>query len=144
MTTIAYKDGIIAYDGRITRGNQITYDDFDKCLDRDGVKFVCSGSTADFEGLISAYFGGEVSNCSAVALIVADGGVWHSAVDESTGFWKAALILDKPYALGSGSEHALTAMDMGASAYQAVEMAMKRDSCTGGKIRTLTVTKPIE
>jgi hypothetical protein len=28
---------------------------------------------------------------------------------------------------------------MGASAYKAVEMAMKRDSCTGGKIRTLTI-----
>ena len=144
MTTIAYKDGIIAYDGRITRSHQIVYDDFDKCLDRDGVKFVCSGSTADFEGLISAYFGGEAPNCSAVALVVADGGVWHSAVDENSGFWKAPLIMDRPYAIGSGSEYALTAMDMGASAYQAVEMAMKRDSCTGGKIRTLTVTKPIE
>ncbi|MHA6234270.1 proteasome subunit beta [Pseudomonas fluorescens group sp. PF-69] len=139
MTTIAYKDGIIAYDGRITRGNQIVYDDFDKCLERDGVQFVCSGGISDFDKIVSAYFGGEVSDCSAVALIVVDGAVWHSAVDENTGFWKSPLMLDKPYALGSGTEHALTAMDMGASAYQAVEMAMKRDSCTGGKIRTLTV-----
>ncbi|MGY2258129.1 proteasome subunit beta [Pseudomonas sp. SDO55104_S430] len=139
MTTIAYKDGVIAYDGRITRGNQITYDDFDKCLEREGVKFVCSGSTADFESIISAWFGQQVESCSAVALIIADGVVWHSAVDETTGFWKSALIPDRPYALGSGSEYALTAMDMGATAYQAVEMAMKRDNCTGGKIRTLTV-----
>jgi hypothetical protein len=28
---------------------------------------------------------------------------------------------------------------MGATAYQAVEMAMKRDCGTGGKIRTLTI-----
>ena len=28
MTTIAYKDGVIAYNG-IARGSQITYDDFD-------------------------------------------------------------------------------------------------------------------
>ena len=140
MTTIAYKDGIIAYDGRITRGNQIVYDDFDKCLERDGVQFVCSGGTSDFDKIVSAYFGGEVSDCSAVALIVTEGAIWHSAVDENTGFWKSAMMLDKPYALGSGTEHALTAMDMGASAYQAVEMAMKRDSCTGGLVRTLSIT----
>jgi 20S proteasome alpha/beta subunit len=139
MTTIAYKDGVIAYDGRITRGNQITYDDYDKCVERDGVQFVCSGPVADFEGLMEAYFGGESPNCSATALVVADGIVWHVAVDANTGFWKAPAIKDLPYALGSGAEHALTAMDMGATAYQAVEMAMKRDSCTGGKIRTLTV-----
>lgn len=139
MTTIAYKDGVIAYDGRITRSNQITYDDFDKCLERDGVHFICSGALADFEGLMNAYFGGKAPNCSAVALIVTDGIVWHAAMDESTGFWKAQLTKDQPYAIGSGADHAFTAMDMGASAYQAVEMAMKRDSCTGGKIRTLAV-----
>ena len=139
MTTIAYKDGIIAYDGRVTRGTQITYDDFDKCLERDGVKFICCGANADFESLMDAYFGWEVSNCDASAIIIADGLIWNGAVDETTGFWKTQVTEDRPYAIGSGSVHALTAMDMGASAYQAVEMAMKRDSCTGGKIRTLTV-----
>lgn len=139
MTTIAYKDGIIAYDGRVTRGNQITYDDFDKCLERDGVKFICSGANADFESLMDAYFGLETTNIDASALIVADGIVWCGARDDTSGFWKFEVQPDRPYAIGSGSGHALTAMDMGASAYQAVEMAMKRDSCTGGKIRTLTV-----
>ncbi|MGF6154019.1 proteasome subunit beta [Pseudomonas fluorescens] len=139
MTTIAYKDGVIAYDGRITRGTQIAYDDFDKCLERDGVRFICSGANADFENLMDAYFGAQVPSCDASAIIVADGVVWCGAVDDSTGFWKVAVVQNKPYAIGSGSVHALTAMDMGATAYQAVEMAMKRDSCTGGKIRTLTV-----
>jgi len=42
---------------------------------------------------------------------------------------------DKVYSIGSGSDHALTAMDMGATAEKAVEMAMQRDICTGGRIR---------
>ena len=37
MTTIAYKDGVIAYDSRVTRGDLITDDDCDKCIERDGV-----------------------------------------------------------------------------------------------------------
>lgn len=139
MTTIAYKDGVIAYDGRITRGTQITYDDYDKCIERDGVSFVCSGAVADFEGLVGAYFGSDAPNCAATAFVVADGMVWHVAVDGSTGFWKAPLVMDQPYAIGSGSDHALTAMDMGATAYQAVELASKRDTSTGGTIRTLVI-----
>lgn len=139
MTTIAYKDGIIAYDGRITAGSAITYDDYDKCLERDGVRFVLSGFVCDYRRLIDAYFGEELTNIGAGALVVDTEGVWNIGHNDGEGVWKSPVIQDKPYAIGSGSVHALTAMDMGATAYQAVEMAMKRDSCTGGKIRTLTV-----
>lgn len=38
------------------------------------------------------------------------------------------------YALGSGAHHAITAMDCGRSARQAVQMAMKRDPNTGGRV----------
>lgn len=140
MTTIAYKDGVIAYDSRETLGTTIVDDDCDKCQTRDGVQFFCAGSTPDYDGLLSAYFG-EVS-----AVVIEAGGValdkgvlWLIGYSETTGFWKDRLRLDNPWSIGSGSPHALTAMDMGASAYQAVEMAMKRDSCTGGKIRTMTI-----
>jgi len=144
MTTIAYKDGIIAYDGRVTSGSVISYDDYDKCVERDGVKFVMAGYTADYSRLIDAYLGAELVNIGASALMVDAEGVWCIGHNDGEGVWKSVVLADRPYAIGSGSVHALTAMDMGASAYQAVEMAMKRDSCTGGKIRTLTVTKPIE
>lgn len=42
--------------------------------------------------------------------------------------------LVSPWACGSGSEYALGAMDAGASAKEAVEIAMQRDPNTGGKI----------
>ena len=140
MTTIAYKDGVIAYDSRETLGTTIVDDDCDKCQASGGVQFFCTGSTPDYDALIAAYFGEKSSVVIEAGGIALDNGVlWLLGYSETTGFWKDRLRLDNPFAVGSGSSHALTAMDMGATAFQAVEMAMKRDSCTGGKIRTLTV-----
>jgi len=140
MTTIAYKDGIIAYDGRATTNTgTIVYDDFEKCVERDGVRFVICGNTSSMHKLIDAYFGEPQASVGAYALVVIGGEVWYVSHDDDDGIERSQVLLDRPYALGSGSDHAYTAMDMGASAYQAVEMAMKRDSCTGGKIRTLIV-----
>jgi ATP-dependent protease HslVU (ClpYQ) peptidase subunit len=60
--------------------------------------------------------------------------------DKKTGFWKDRLRPDNAFALGSGSHFALTAMDMGATAAEAVEMAKKRDTSTGGLVRTLVIS----
>ncbi|MDU9394549.1 MULTISPECIES: proteasome subunit beta [Pseudomonas] len=140
MTTIAYKDGIIAYDSQITRGDVITYDDYEKCLERDGVKFICSGAVPDFARLVDAYFGGTPEGSIDVTAMVLDGEqLMMVAVDDNTGLWKSPIMLDRPYAIGSGTPYAFAAMDMGASAEKAVEMAAKRDTSTGGKIRTLRV-----
>ena len=55
------------------------------------------------------------------------------------GFWKSPIPAGAIYAIGSGADHAITAMDMGASAIGAVEMAAKRDTGTGGIIRKLII-----
>lgn len=139
MTTIAYKDGIIAYDSRVSAGRTIIYDDVDKKRERDGVFFFGTGATGEINELIGAYFGEEiVGECGASALVVHGGDLLIIGYSEGK-LWKSPIHVDKPYAIGSGEDHALTAFDMGATAYQAVEMAMKRDTGTGGKIRTLTV-----
>lgn len=54
MTTIAYKDGVIAYDSRCTRATIITDDDCKKLDMVEGVHFLCSGATCDFDALIAA------------------------------------------------------------------------------------------
>jgi ATP-dependent protease HslVU (ClpYQ) peptidase subunit len=41
------------------------------------------------------------------------------------------------YAIGSGGPHAITAMDCGKNAATAVQMAIKRDSNSGGRIVTM-------
>ena len=143
MTTIAYKDGVIAYDSRSCRGTTIVDDDFDKRLEADGISFFITGAVCDAQKLIAAYFGEKHDSpveCSA--LVVSDGRLYMIGVDKESGLWIEDLPLNKPYTVGSGSDHAWTAMDMGATAYQAIGLAMKRDSCTGGNIRTFQIDSP--
>ncbi|MFZ4825663.1 proteasome subunit beta [Pseudomonas putida] len=142
MTTIAYKDGVIAYDSRQTRNGAIVSDDVVKCQVVDGVSFFLSGAVCDEKALIAAYFGTPSPvpvECSGYAV---DGGrllmVGH---DDKTGVWRQELDLANPDAIGSGSPYAIAAMDMGASAEGAVHAAMKRDIYTGGKVRTVRIAR---
>uniref|UniRef100_A0AAU6W498 Proteasome subunit beta n=2 Tax=root TaxID=1 RepID=A0AAU6W498_9VIRU len=140
MTTIAYKDGVIAYDSQITSGNTITYDDYEKCHEVKGVKFVMSGKTSDYEDLQSAWFGASVTrNLEAAAIVFDSERLWYIGADTDSGFWKCPIDGKGLYAIGSGADHALTAMDMGATAGEAVEMAKKRDTGTGGQVRLLVI-----
>jgi 20S proteasome alpha/beta subunit len=140
MTTIAYKDGVIAYDSRQTRNDRIVSDSVPKCQVVDGVSFLLSGAVCDEKALIAAYFGTPSLVPVECSGYVVDGGnlmlVGH---DDKTGIWKQDLDPANSDAIGSGAAYALAAMDMGATAKEAVEMAAKRDVYTGGKIRTLTV-----
>lgn len=145
MTTIAYKDGVIAYDSRQTRSGVIVSDDAEKSELVNGVRFFLAGAVCDMPALIAAYFGTPSPvpvECSGYAV---DGGklmmVGH---DDKTGIWNQELDLSNPDAIGCGAPYALAAMDMGASAEEAVRAAMKRDIYTGGKVRTTIIdpTKP--
>lgn len=141
MTTIAYKDGVIAYDSQITRGDVITYDDYDKCIEQAGVKFFCCGAVPDYHRLVDVYFGAKPDgNIDATAIVLDGESLMMVAVDDTTGLWKSPIKPDRPYAIGSGTPYAFTAMDMGASAEKAVEMAARRDTSTGGKVRTLRIS----
>lgn len=141
MTTIAYKDGVIAYDSQITRGDVITYDDYEKCIEQAGVKFFCCGTVSDYQRLVDAYFGAKPDgNIDATALVLDGDSLMMVAVDDATGLWKSPVMRDRPYAIGSGTPYAFAAMDMGASAEKAVEMAARRDTSTGGRIRSLWIS----
>lgn len=48
--------------------------------------------------------------------------------------------IDAPFAIGSGMDYALGAMDAGASPKRAIEIASGRDKSTGGVITVLEVT----
>ncbi|NIL20081.1 proteasome subunit beta [Pseudomonas sp. AN3A02] len=140
MTTIAYKDGVIAYDGRQVRNDRIVSDSAPKCVVVDGVSFFLSGAVCDEKALIAAYFGTPSSvpvECSGYAV---DGGkLMMIGHDDTTGIWKQDLDPANPDAIGSGTPYALAAMDMGASAEEAVRAAAKRDVYTGGMVRSVTI-----
>ncbi|AXP04273.1 proteasome subunit beta [Pseudomonas fluorescens] len=140
MTTITYKDGVIAYDGRQTRSDRIVSDSAPKCKVVDGVSFFLSGAVCDEKALIAAYFGTPSPTpveCSGY--VVHGGKLMMVGHDDKTGLWKQELDLANPDAIGSGAPYALAAMDMGASAEDAVRAAMKRDIYTGGLIRTVII-----
>lgn len=61
--------------------------------------------------------------------------------DDNSGIWKQDLDPSNPDAMGSGSAYAIAAMDMGASAEDAIRAAMKRDIYTGGVVRTMTIAE---
>ncbi|XAZ48334.1 proteasome subunit beta [Pseudomonas simiae] len=140
MTTIAYKDGLIAYDSQVTRGDIITDDAYEKCIEQKGVKFFCAGPVSDHQRLVDVYFGAKPEgNIDASALVVDGESLMHVAVDDTTGLWKTPILQTRVYAIGSGSPFAFAAMDMGAGACKAIEMAAKRDTNTGGTIRTVII-----
>lgn len=136
MTTIAYKEGIIAYDSRVTDNGRITDDDFDKRLVVNGVSFFITGCFSDAEKLIDVYFNlksHEHIDCRAIVLDNSE--LLECGVSEKSGLWKYKMRPDNPAAIGSGADFAMAAMTLGYSAKQAVELAAKLDSCTGGCIR---------
>ena len=140
MTTIAYKDGIIAYDSRATAGDFIIDDDFDKKLEYEGATFFLAGSLTDFakfaECFVHEYKVPKNTNC--VALVIYDGALWKAAVD-ADGMWKHKIEVSKHYAIGNGDQIAVAAMDLGQSAEDAIKAASARDTKTGGKIRVFKI-----
>lgn len=140
MTTIAVKDGIISYDSRTTIGGTIVDDKTNKRFKRNGVNFFVCGSLCDVEEFIDVYFGETASNeLDMTSLVVErDGEILRCGAGE-TGIWKEKLEANAVFAMGTGSDCAYTAMDMGATSKEAVKMAIKRDCLSGGRIRTFKI-----
>jgi len=138
MTPYAYKDMVIAYDSRVTRGSYIEDDDCQKCITIKGIKFFCTGTEKSQNAIIDYWFKGkaDADDVDGNAFVWDGKNLYDISVDKEEGkIHKDIVDLSKYYAIGSGTDHAITAMDLGMSAYQAVRMAAKRDTHTGGKIR---------
>lgn len=139
MTTIAYKDGVIACDGRATAGDMIVSDVTNKAWVRGDVTFFGAGEVGALEQAFAAWPSKTNSDIGEWEALVSDeDGLWLCGCDGETVF-RISHDPAVPYAIGSGMPYALTAMDMGGTAKQAVKMAAKRDTGTGGKVRTYKV-----
>lgn len=144
MTTIAYKDGVIAFDSRMTGGDVIISDSINKVHTHKGVKFILSGAPCDFDEFFQMYFG-EIDHedtktkrgVNGIALVY--GNMYSVGYNSEDGFYSDAMPKHTPRAFGSGRDHALTAMDMGATAVEAIKMAKLRDIYTGGRVRTIKI-----
>jgi ATP-dependent protease HslVU (ClpYQ) peptidase subunit len=143
MTTIAVKDGVVASDSRLTQGDVVLDDTFNKRREMAGVQFFIAGNVSDDEQVMKCYFDGgdvieEIEGKPCADFLIVDGGdIYYGGMVEDA-FWKLKINRNTPYAIGSGASFALGAMDAGATAKEAVKIAC-RDVYTGGKIRTYKI-----
>lgn len=135
MTTLAYRDGELATDSRVTAGDMIVSDRRKKVHRlRDGSIVAWSGSVQQAELLLRAMrkktAAPRLTEIAALHLR-ADGSLWE--------YEGEAWVKQDPgyYATGSGSAYAFAAMDAGASAKEAVRIAIKRDAGSGGRVQSL-------
>jgi len=137
MTTIA-TDGIsMAGDGRISEGDMISREDYEK------VRRLKDGRIVGFTG--NAY------NWDAYAAWLEDGGDVPKVEDQfgcivltpegqvlTYDEHGRSFLESAPYAGGSGGRFALAAMDLGCSPEEAVQLAIKRDLFSGGKVTVIS------
>lgn len=147
MTTIAYKDGLMAADTMMTRGDECVVGAV-KIFQTSQFLVGMSGSMSNFlplQGLFEEYesrlFKG--SDLWQVWKDAPDygGGFCALIVDEDGDIWNAidgppVLVPSAFDAIGTGSSYAMGAMAAGLSAADAVEIAMKFDCNTGGNVVT--------
>lgn len=143
MTTIAYRDGVMAADSGAWH-NSASHAWANKLArGPDGTLFGCAGSAAEAEAFlcwVRAGYEGDMpkprakdEDSSFIVLRVPVGG----PVELLTAFGTERY--DAPYfAIGSGAETALGALFVGASAERAIEAAKEHASGAFGEVRTIS------
>lgn len=148
MTTIAYKDRVIAYDSRFTRDGVIVSDEGSKKVETEDNIFFLAGAEDEWPIFIEAYEkGAEPKFLPKVSALVAcknTKALYYAGCWTTDGGAVAVhrAIAHNPEAIGSGRSFALAAMDCGKSAVEAVNAAAKRCIYTGGTINSYTLSKP--
>lgn len=142
MTTIAYdhKHKLIAIDGMTSAGGIIMNTSAIKYKENELGIWFFTGATSDCDQLMELRHNDkpEVKPDCAALLAKKDGSLWLVAFN---GDYCSHSKLDCSHAIGSGFEFALSAMDFGKPADEAVSYAATRDCYTGGKISLFDVVK---
>ena len=142
MTTIVYRSGILAFDSLVTSGGGIV-GQTSKGVKTDKYLAAAAGNLEDVAAFLQWAkddFDPEIKNALGLnhgelnALIINKSGKVFT-LDSKLFRMK---IKAPYYALGSGSDYAMGAMEFGADAEEAAKVARKLDVYTGGRIRTLT------
>ncbi len=138
MTTIAYRDGVIACDSQVTAGDLIVTKGRNKVRRREGVTLIGCGNENIVDKVFRTWPNVSVGSDEWNAYVIDCEGTWECGSNDGI-LWKVRMRRGEHGALGSGRCYALGAMDMGASAADAVRIASERDVNTGGKIRAIEV-----
>lgn len=149
MTTIASDGMTIAADGLGVWGTEITDRAMRKIKIVNGTIYAFTGSSAFKETSIAWHQDG----CQGDPPRVGDGSgdaQWSLYVVRPEGMERFSSVLGKnsdvfpyPFAAGSGSEYAKTAMVLGKSPREAVEVAASLDVMTGGEITVINIAEAL-
>ncbi len=140
MTTIAYRDGILAADTAIHGGGCLVGEAEEKIFEHEGSLFGVTGSLRGKSALKKWLADGRsIENLSnfkdddlEIMEIDPKGNLFFIYDD-----FLPVSISAEFHAIGSGYRIALGALDMGATATMAVEICIKRDCYTAGKVISL-------
>ncbi len=146
MTTICYKAGILAFDGQCTNENEIVAKNIVKAIATKKLLVGASGATAHCQAFIEWVRNGRKASTMPKPLpddkfegIVIDDKGCITVYEE--GLLSVEFGTHPFFAIGSGAQFAIGAMEAGASALEAVKIAAKRDIYTGGEIRWVEMAK---
>jgi ATP-dependent protease HslVU (ClpYQ) peptidase subunit len=142
MTTIAWDGRYLAADGQCTNGATILSTTDDKIV-MVGDRVVAScGCTNDIKKAIDMMISGEKSDkqLDVSGLYILKGKCFSFGCDEEGFVWSCSS--DHNNAKGSGADHALTAMDCGKDAREAINLSAMRDIYTGGHITYYDINCP--
>jgi len=137
MTTIASDGETIAYDSRETIGHIIHDDNCNKHLTNKRNHYFLACNSSDEPEIIAAFEGdGSLpEDTSDFEGIVYSKGTVYRVVGHEGTLIKEPQRSGNFLAVGTGAMFALAAMDLGCTATEAVRQAIKRDTCSGGRVR---------
>jgi ATP-dependent protease HslVU (ClpYQ) peptidase subunit len=137
MTTICYKDGILCSDSQMTSGGTVQSYNTVKLHRLPGGWIGGCGGISDFSTVLE-FLRGNIEELpkglSFAGLYMKDNGEC-CVVESCAGGYIRELVCHTFYAIGSGGDFAMGAMAAGASAKEAVKIAIKHDIYSGGRIR---------
>jgi ATP-dependent HslUV protease subunit HslV len=139
VTTIAYRDGVLAADTQITAGGGVS-GHVQKAFRKGSILYSTTGCSGLGDAFLTWVAGGlkgdppvmkeDDNDAHGYIFPGGDRVVWR--------FNKVWATHHAPFfAFGSGADYALGAMEMGATAEQAVAAAIKFDTNSGGPITVL-------
>lgn len=140
MTTIVYRDGILAADSQTTVGKfALTNDSLKISKLKNGGYFAGSGTVCEIKMLFDWYnngkrHGSESKQLNCIALVIEKEKIFILYGDLYKFEVKESYV-----AIGSGRDFAYGALYMGATAKEAVKAACRFDCYSGGKIKEVKI-----
>ena len=143
MTTIVTDSKTIAFDTRAVWGSSvISNKPHMKMKEKDGHYFFFAGIASQIDAFMDVYFSTEPSaGCDEISCFVVtpDKELYCSGVFEDGVLYKDQLSEGEIYAIGSGHQFAISALDLGKTPKEAVEYAITRDLYTGGDVNVFDI-----